>query len=49
VSAGGKPVGTVETALLPAQPRDAEAMAAALIGKGCTAQVELLAATLGQQ
>lgn len=48
VSLAGKPLGTLEIALLPAQPADAEAMAAALIGKGCTAQVELLASTMGQ-
>ena len=48
VALGGKPLGTIETVLLPAPPRDAEAMAAALIEHGCTAQVDLLAATLGQ-
>lgn len=48
LATGGKPLGTIETVLLPAQPRDAEAMAAALIERGCTAQVDLLAATLGQ-
>lgn len=48
LSLGGKPVGTIETVLLPEQPRDAEAMAAELIAHGCSAQVDLLAATLGQ-
>ena len=48
VSLAGKVLGTVETVLLPEQPRDAESLAAALIDKGCTAQLDLLATTLGQ-
>ena len=49
ITLDGKALGTVETAILPQQPRDAEAMAAALIAKGCTEQLDLLATTLGQQ
>lgn len=45
---GGKPVSTIEFALLPSQPADAEAMAATLIDKGCTAQLALLSTTLAQ-
>lgn len=48
LSANGKTLGTVETALLPTAPADVESAAAALIGKGCTAQVDLLATTMGQ-
>jgi len=48
LSANGKPLGTVETALLPTAPADAESAAAALIARGCTAQVDLLAKTMGQ-
>ena len=48
LSAGGKAFGTVETALLPSQPADAESAAAALIARGCTAQLDLLATTMGQ-
>lgn len=48
ISLGGKPVSTITLALLDKQPTDAEAMAAALIERGCTAQVELLSATLAQ-
>lgn len=35
-------------AVLPSQPADPEAMAAALAEKGCTAQLELLSSTLAQ-
>ncbi len=48
VTLDGKPVGTIEIALLPGQPADAEAMATTLIDKGCSAQLELLATTLAQ-
>lgn len=48
LSASGKALGTVETVLLPTQPVDPESAAAALIGKGCTAQLDLLAMTMGQ-
>lgn len=44
----GKALGTLEFAVLPAQPATAEAAAAALIEKGCTAQLDLLASTLAQ-
>jgi len=49
LGSGAKPLGTVETVLLPTRPANAEAMAEALIARGCTAQLDLLAATLGQQ
>lgn len=48
VTLDGKPVGTIEIALLPSQPEDAEAMAATLIERGCTAQLDLLTSTLAQ-
>ena len=48
VSLGGKPVSAIEFAVLPNQPADAEAMAATLIDKGCTAQLALLSTTLAQ-
>ena len=48
VSQGGKAIGTTTFAVLPSQPATAEAMAAALIDKGCTAQLELLSTTLAQ-
>lgn len=48
VSANGKALGTVETALLSSQPTDVESAAVALIAKGCTAQLDLLATTMGQ-
>jgi len=48
VSADGKALSTVETALLPRRPADAESAAAVLIDKGCTAQLDLLATTMGQ-
>jgi len=49
ITSAGKPLGTVETALLATQPTDAESLAAALIEKGCTAQLDLLSTTMGQQ
>jgi len=48
VAREGKPVGTIAFAVLPSQPADPEAMAAALIARGCAAQVDLLAHTLAQ-
>jgi len=48
VSLGGKPVATIDIAVLPSQPANAEAMAAALIERGCMAQVDLLSSTLAQ-
>lgn len=43
---GGAEVGAFSFALLPSPPREAEALAAALIEKGCTAQLDLLSQTL---
>lgn len=48
LGANGKALGTVETALLPSQPADVESAAAALIARGCTAQLDLLSTTMGQ-
>ncbi len=48
IALGGKPVGTATFAVLPRQPANVEAMAAALIEQGCTAQLELLSTTLTQ-
>ncbi len=48
VTLDGKPVGMIEIAMLPSPPADAEAMAATLIEKGCSAQLDLLATTLAQ-
>ena len=44
----GEPVAKIELAVLPTQPADAEALAAALVEKGCTAQLDLLSTTLAQ-
>jgi len=48
ISLGGKPVSQITFAVLPSQPADPEAMAEALIGHGCSAQVALLSSTLAQ-
>ena len=48
VTMSGEPVAKIELAVLPTQPADAEALAAALVEKGCTAQLDLLSTTLAQ-
>lgn len=48
VSAEGRIPALVEVTVLARQPADAEAMAAALIEKGCTGQLELLSTTLAK-
>lgn len=48
LSADGRSPVSIDVAMLPRQPADAEAMAAALIEKGCTGQLELLASTLAK-
>jgi hypothetical protein len=48
VSLTGEPVAKLEFALLPSQPADPEALATALVEKGCTAQLDLLSTTLAQ-
>jgi len=48
VSLGGKPVSQITFAVLASQPADPEAMAEALLARGCSAQLELLSSTLAQ-
>jgi hypothetical protein len=43
---GGSELGRFEFAVLPTQPDDPESLAEALIARGCTAQLELLASSL---
>ncbi len=48
VAQANEPVAKLEFAVLPSQPADPEALAAALVEKGCMTQLDLLSTTLAQ-